>query len=91
VADACEDDVVPIGEGVCLDDHPLANDALDREAAAIDERRDALDYGATAPVPDDGANVGQRSAADRVLLGVVAGIAAVAGPRTNVGWGAQEP
>jgi hypothetical protein len=86
VAEHGKDNVVPVGERIGLDNHPVADHPLDREAAAIDEGRDALDYGATAPVPDDGADVGQRSAADRVLLGVVAEIAAVAGPRTNVGW-----
>jgi len=86
MAECDEDDVVPVGERIRLDDHPVADHALDREAPAIDERRDALDHGATTPVPDDGFDVGQRSAADRVLLGVVAEIAAVAGPRKNVGW-----
>jgi hypothetical protein len=75
-----------VGERVGLDDHPVADDALDRKAAAVHERRDPLDHGATAPVPDDGADVGQRRAADRVLLGVVAGIAAVEEPRKNVSW-----
>ena len=59
VAERGEDDVVSIGERVGLDDDPVAGHALDREAAAVDERRDPLDHGTTAPVPDDGADVGQ--------------------------------
>jgi hypothetical protein len=73
MADDGDDDVMAVGKRVGLDDHPVADDALDRKAAAVHERRDPLDHGATAPVPDDGADVGQRRAADRVLLGVGAG------------------
>ena len=70
VAERGEDDVVSVGERVGLDDDPVADHALDREAAAVDERRDPLDHGTTAPIPDVGADVGQWSAADRVLLGM---------------------
>ena len=65
-----EDDVVSVGERVGLDNDPVAGHALDREAAAVDERRDPLDHGTTAPVPDVEADVGQWRAADRVLLGM---------------------
>jgi hypothetical protein len=61
---------VSVGECVGLDDNPVAGHALDREAAAVNERRDPLDHGTTAPVPDVQADVGQWSAADRVLLGM---------------------
>ena len=54
VAERGEDDVVSVGERVGLDDDPVAGHALDREAAAVDERRDPLDHGTTAPVPDVG-------------------------------------
>jgi hypothetical protein len=77
---------MPVGERVGFDHDPVADDALDGEAAAVDLRRDALDHGAAAPVPDDGADVGQWGAADRVLLGMDAENAAIAGSRTNVGW-----
>ena len=70
MAERGEDDVVSVGERVGLDDDPVAGHALDREAAAVDERRDPLDHGTTAPIPDVGADVGQWSAADRVLLGM---------------------
>ena len=85
VAERGEDDVVSVGERVGLDDDPVAGHALDREAAAVDERRDPLDHGTTAPIPDVGADVGQWSAADRVLLGMDAGTRPSGGRGTNVG------
>ena len=36
-------DVVAVGEGVGLDPNAVADDPLDREAAAVDARRDLLD------------------------------------------------
>ena len=75
-----------VGERVGLDDDPVADHALDREAAAVDERRDPLDHGTTAPIPDVGADVGQWSAADRVLLGMEWD-AAVGRPRDERGLG----
>ncbi len=44
------DDVVPVGEGVGLDDDGVAEIALCREAAAVDLGRDALDDRALAAV-----------------------------------------
>ena len=87
VAERGEDDVVSVGERVGLDDDPVAGHALDREAAAVDERRDPLDHGTTAPVPDVGADVGQWRAADRVLLGMRSRRRAA----DERGLGAQEP
>ena len=87
MAEGGEDDVVSVGKRICLDDDPVAGHALDREAAAVDERRDPLDHGATAPVPHDGADVGQWRAADRVLLGMRSRRRAA----DERGLGAQEP
>ena len=44
------DDVVAVGEAVGLDADHVADDALDREAAAVDARRDVLDDDAHAAV-----------------------------------------
>ena len=87
MAERGEDDIVSVGERVGLDDDPVAGHALDREAAAVDERCDPLDHGATAPIPDVGADVGQWGAADRVLLGMRSRRRAA----DERGLGAQEP
>ena len=42
--------VVAVGEGIGLDDHPVADDPLDREAAVVDARRDVLDDRSAAAV-----------------------------------------
>ena len=87
MAQRASDDVVSVGEHVGLDDDPVTGHALDRESTAVDERRDPLDHGTTAPVPDVGADVGQWSAADRVLLGMRSRRRAA----DERGLGAQEP
>ena len=48
--DRARDDVVTVAERVCTDGHALADDPLDREAAAIDDRRQMLDHRAAAAV-----------------------------------------
>src|SRR5581483_3714498 len=48
VAEAARDHVVPVAEGVALDRDQVADDALDREAAAVDDRHDPLDRDARA-------------------------------------------
>ena len=52
--------VVAVGEHVGFDAHRLAHDALDREAPAIDLRRDRFDHGAHAPC--SGARYGSLTA-----------------------------
>ena len=50
VAQDTGDQIVPVGIAVGLDLDAVADDALDREAPAVDRRRDALDHGANLPV-----------------------------------------